>query len=504
MIESNQDLLDFAVDNSLQGNGTQENPIILSDQQINASASDQSLIYLKNTDLYFQIIDCDFIGIQGVAQIAIRLESVSHVSIINSTFTDLAAIVIFTGNDIKMSGNIFNQMGFGLMLNEVATLEVSDNSFKNLDIGSSNGVEYSFNGNIFENCSLAFQSVNSIEFYSNNFSNYSRSNPVIDFNSVQSSSLNQNIFSDINSKAVHYQGSSNIQIAYNTFTEVFYPIHIEVGENATISKSVFSGFTTAITVDAYAHAILVYKNSFLNFSGSVASIGDNLVYNDNDFDNGEYGNYYDDYPGIGNSSYDVNGDGIGDVPYSNFGNGDIIDNYPLMDPEDFDAPIITSPGDLEMTIGEEYAIEWSIDEVRPTTYTLKANETVVASGNYKESISYTPSLAVGYYELNLTVNDVEGYTSSLKTSLIIKAVIVSTTETDTTSVTDDPDTNQSNSSAGFLDNLFEQNPLLLIGAGVGIGVIIMIIINRAKNKKIPTKNPKKKTSKKPPTKKKKK
>jgi len=65
---------------------------------------------------------------------------------------------------------------------------------------------------------------------------------------------------------------------------------------------------------------IIYHNNFINNSQNAHDSCDNT------WDDGEYGNYWDDYNGT-----DTDGDGIGDVPY-NISGKDNRDRYPLMEP----------------------------------------------------------------------------------------------------------------------------------------------------------------------------
>lgn len=69
----------------------------------------------------------------------------------------------------------------------------------------------------------------------------------------------------------------------------------------------------------------------------------------NNWDDGEYGNYWDDYTGS-----DLDDDGIGDTPYSILGEGSNEDNYPLMDQYTNNPPdSISLDGPSKVKAGEE-------------------------------------------------------------------------------------------------------------------------------------------------------
>jgi len=88
-----------------------------------------------------------------------------------------------------------------------------------------------------------------------------------------------------------------------------HPLSIEFSNDPWIQFNEF--------VNSYGN--LIYRNNFLN--------NDNSAYDDciNNWDNGEIGNYWDDYTGV-----DADHDGIGDTPYS-IPPDDNEDEKPLMD-----------------------------------------------------------------------------------------------------------------------------------------------------------------------------
>lgn len=82
----------------------------------------------------------------------------------------------------------------------------------------------------------------------------------------------------------------------------------------------------------------IYNNNFINNSPNAKD------YTNNIWDNGKYGNYWDDYNGT-----DEDDDGIGDTPYSISG-GNNQDLYPLMN------PLITSTKEIEEYIGQKVTV----------------------------------------------------------------------------------------------------------------------------------------------------
>jgi len=158
-------------------------------------------------------------------------------------------------------------------------------------------------------------------------------------------------------------GSNNNEILENTITGSFRGLDLTASENNTVSGNYIADNTYGIALENMYNNIIenrITNNSdigiFLNGAGYNNIIGnnitdnnrglvvsicyDNVIYHNNFvnntnhietddsngiWDNGEEGNYWDNYPGL-----DSDGDGIGDTPY-------IIDennrnNYPLMEP----------------------------------------------------------------------------------------------------------------------------------------------------------------------------
>ena len=88
--------------------------------------------------------------------------------------------------------------------------------------------------------------------------------------------------------------------------------------NVTITQCNFVNYNRALYIRDYSN-VLIYLNNFINNKNPPIDEGNTS------FDNGVYGNYWDNYNGT-----DANGDLIGDTPYQI--DDDSIDNYPLMAP----------------------------------------------------------------------------------------------------------------------------------------------------------------------------
>ncbi len=105
------------------------------------------------------------------------------------------------------------------------------------------------------------------------------------------------------------------------------------------------------------NAIYTYPPDFFN------NYDDAYNYCNNDWDNGEVGNYWDDYTGI-----DTNNDGMGDSPYDITGGGIQLhvynqDFYPLMEPwSTRNAPTADAGDDITAHVGNSVSFQGSTSE----------------------------------------------------------------------------------------------------------------------------------------------
>jgi len=103
--------------------------------------------------------------------------------------------------------------------------------------------------------------------------------------------------------------------SFNNGVSIMYNAYNNTIVNNTISNNSGIGIHLSYLCENNS----IYYNNFINNSENV-----NDSCNNNSWDNGQYGNYWDDYNGT-----DVNGDGIGDTPY-NISGGNNKDKHPIM------------------------------------------------------------------------------------------------------------------------------------------------------------------------------
>ncbi len=90
--------------------------------------------------------------------------------------------------------------------------------------------------------------------------------------------------------------------------------------NSILCSNIINCRSHGILLKKYSNNNIIHHNNFFNNTENAHDEGDNI------WDNGESGNYWDDYNGT-----DDDGDGIGDTPY-NISGGYNQDRYPLMEP----------------------------------------------------------------------------------------------------------------------------------------------------------------------------
>lgn len=171
-------------------------------------------------------------------------------------------------------------------------------------------------------------------------------NTVIQGNSIKENtfgiSLDSSFYNELNNNIITnnfiqislIESSENIiennEITnYNQNTNEFLHQNKEIGisfdnayNNTVINNTISNISGKAIQLSYMCKNNTFYYNNFIN---NTENANDSGV---NNWDNGQYGNYWDDY-----NESDKNNDGIGDIPYK-IPNGNNQDKYPLMMPYD--------------------------------------------------------------------------------------------------------------------------------------------------------------------------
>ena len=140
-------------------------------------------------------------------------------------------------------------------------------------------------------------------------------------------------------------GVRNNVVFKNTLTGCKNSITLSSGHNNTFLGNNISGSTQYAVYLYISDHNTFYHNNFLNNAQQAYenhqvywwTIQNDTYYSEyNTWDNGEEGNYWDDYSGS-----DVNGDGIGETPYTVYEN--FTDKYPLTTPFDINSFSIELP-----------------------------------------------------------------------------------------------------------------------------------------------------------------
>jgi len=201
--------------------------------------------------------------------------------------------------------------------------------------------------------------VNSISSSGHNISNnIIRSNwEGIGLFQVTNAEITENLITDN-----FFEGINPIQSTDNIFSKNkinwnIYGIYLTRSNNNYIYENEIKGNTRGIETVDNSNNNKIYHNNF--YSSEEDNAYDDFSNNwDDSYPSG--GNYWDDYSGS-----DDDGDGIGDTAYNIAGDGNNKDNYPLMNPyypqQPPQTPVITGPKSGVPGISYTYCISDTVD-----------------------------------------------------------------------------------------------------------------------------------------------
>jgi len=216
--------------------------------------------------------------------------------------------------------------------------------------------------------------------------------------------ISGNSVTDNNYYGIQLSHSNNNYISENSaINNNDYGIQLSHCVNITVSENIVVENQYGIRIGSSCFDNLLFYNYFVNNSAA-----NGLDLGLNSWDNGEVGNYWDDYTGI-----DLDDDGIGDTPYMVAGGTGNKDYKPLMI---FSALFLKPPDDFIYNVGEiGNLIKWIV--INPMTLSLSFNiyrdGTSIQTGQLSpvrlhEIIINVDDLDSGLYGYTIEVNDGSG------------------------------------------------------------------------------------------------
>jgi parallel beta-helix repeat protein len=241
-----------------------------------------------------------------------------------------------------MNNTIIEGNGSGIVVNILAdNVKISGFTIKNggpSSADSSNaGIVIRSNNNTISDCNISSNENYGLYIFSspetrnnlvkNNTFSYNKYGIYTSYSKF--SNISSNTFTHNTDYGIYLSSRSDDNIISNniiTYTQNMYGIRIKTSSrNKVINNNIMNNENGGLYFCCGASQNIVYKNNFINNTDWNANHG-NL---NNTWDNGEVGNYWDDYNGT-----DENGDGIGDTPYIIYKlvGEDYSDKLPLMKP----------------------------------------------------------------------------------------------------------------------------------------------------------------------------
>ncbi|MFX1420267.1 MAG: nitrous oxide reductase family maturation protein NosD [Promethearchaeota archaeon] len=326
------------------GSGTSNNPYIIENLLINGNNL-SNCIEIHNSDKFLIIRDCTVFNSslsESDPGAGIFLENVSNSKLIDNE-CNYNAYGIFmeqcTLNNITRNSASFNTWA-GFHLNLCDNITISNNVANN-----NVGVVYESVGIYLNLCNFnqVFENTANYNKYGIRLSGlvsiWGSHNNTIRNNEVSYNDIGIYLYGDfgrsydnnISSNTVINNFEYGIRVSrspQNIFCKNLVRDNDNIGisvwkesHNNTFTENIIlnnNDVGLKIAYDCYWN--LVYYNCFI---GNVINAQDEGT--DNEWDNGVYGNYWDDYNGL-----DANDDNIGDTPYDVPPTGSSVDNFPLM------------------------------------------------------------------------------------------------------------------------------------------------------------------------------
>ncbi|TFF90240.1 MAG: hypothetical protein EU548_04020, partial [Promethearchaeota archaeon] len=392
-----------------KGSGSVNNPYILKNLWINASDSDFCII-INNSQAYFVIKESTFFNASW-ANVMLRNVENGKIVDCNSSFGNVG-IQLYNTNSTQIYGNLLrNCKHHGIAMENSNFIDIENNdAFDNREMGIILQSSH--------NCSISGN-----EAYNNEIG------IVIAFNCHNNTIIDNKIHDNIGSwgygVAIYYSSHNNSVIENTIYGNGRAGIAIYQSESNLIAYNIIEfNLMNGLFINESSYNVIRYNNLTSNVGCGInlTSGMNNLFYfnrflfnglnafdngTTNNWDNGEYGNFWHDYQGK-----DEDKDGIGDSYYNIVGIANANDTKPLWTGEDYINPIIlinspsgtygkTAPAfNINVIENAEIDTMWYTVDNGLTNFTFTMNQTL--------NQALWDSLSEGIIILRFYANDTVG------------------------------------------------------------------------------------------------
>ncbi len=181
VINNETDLEDLMFKESWPGNGTEEDPYIIEDLEIDAEGESMA-IFMGNTSSYIQFINCD-------------------ISNTSSTHSFNIAIFLWNVSNVSIESCFIHNSEYGVMIREAHYLYLNNINFSDCDIGFGSGYSKPVSRITVDNCTFSPSIYDAIEIDTGSFlsvvnSSFTSTGNAIDFRVCDNITLSGNEFDD--------------------------------------------------------------------------------------------------------------------------------------------------------------------------------------------------------------------------------------------------------------------------------------------------------------------
>ncbi|MFW9965476.1 MAG: right-handed parallel beta-helix repeat-containing protein [Candidatus Sifarchaeia archaeon] len=285
-IAGNADFALKAVANGWQGNGTYSNPFIINNLNITSTSGSTILTSISNTDVYFRIEGCIFVG----GSIGIQFANVANGIIFNNTIQDssLQGCVVGGSHNIQFGNNSISRIktsGLGLYWFDSHNCSISNNTIEgNCDRGIL--MDYSTNCSISHN-TISYHSVLGFKLRDSNGNMihgntiYSNGIAGITLGNANNCTLTENIVFNNSEVGIDLQWSSHTLIQSNLiYNHPEQGVRIYGPSNAILNNTIVNNSISALQI--WSSGSSIKYNNFIDNGKEWADVQDDT--SDNKYD----------------------------------------------------------------------------------------------------------------------------------------------------------------------------------------------------------------------------